>query len=109
MLRVALHWLLMLSLVASCLGAAFLAQWFIRARGIRPLNHRHLARIMLVGEVLLLWAALGPLGWSIQTFDGNSAAENLNDALLKVTSWVGAVLILFEAAWRQAHTGDNNA
>jgi hypothetical protein len=64
---------------------------------------------MLAGEALLLWAALGPLGWSIQTFGGSSPAENLNDALLKVTSWIGAVLILFEAAWRQGRAGGDNA
>ena len=106
MLQVVVHWLFMLSVVASCVAAAFVARRFLRAR---PLSHRHLARITLGGEVLLLWAALGPLGWSVQTFGGSSPGENLDDALRKVTSLVGAVLILFEGAWRQSRAGGDNA
>lgn len=57
------------------------------------------ALITLSGTVLLLLAGLGKLGWPIQTWDGNTRAEQLNDLLFMVFSYAGMFLVFVEWFW----------
>ena len=42
------------------------------------------------GTLLLLTAGIGKLGWQIQTWDGHSSAETMNDWLFFLLTIVGA-------------------
>lgn len=52
----------------------------------------------LCGAGLLLVAGIGRLGWSIQTFDGESGPENLDLVIFWCLSIVGTALIVFDFA-----------
>jgi len=60
--------------------------------------------LTLLGSILLLVAGIGRLGWSIQTIDGTSAPERLNDSLFWLFSQLGAFAIFLEWSlrWRAA-------
>ncbi len=52
----------------------------------------------LLGTGLLLVAGIGRLGWSIQTLDGTTSAEALDQDIFWVLSVFGTVLLVFEFA-----------
>jgi lipid-A-disaccharide synthase-like uncharacterized protein len=54
--------------------------------------------VFLIGTGMLLVAAIGRLGWSIQTMDSNSGPENLDAAIFWCLSVLGTVLLVFDFA-----------
>ena len=52
----------------------------------------------LIGTGMLLVAGIGRLGWSIQSFDGNSGPENLDVTIFWCLSVLGTVLLVFDFA-----------
>jgi hypothetical protein len=50
----------------------------------------------LVGSALLLVVGIGRLGWSIQTIDGHSPPERLDQVLFLILSLAGTFLLVFE-------------
>lgn len=54
-----------------------------------------ITRIQIFAVFLVLWALLGQLGWSIQTFKGLTAPEYINDLWFRVLNVISAHLVLF--------------
>ena len=52
--------------------------------------------IIIIGTIILLIAAIGKLGWSIQTWNGNTSIEQLNNQIFWILSHLGSFLIFFE-------------
>jgi hypothetical protein len=52
--------------------------------------------VFMVGSAMLLVAAIGRLGWEIQTWDGNSTAERVDDILFWTFSVFGTALIIVD-------------
>ncbi len=84
----------------ALVGVIFLIAWITaRKAQIRtPSLCRGKARraCFLVGSAFLLVAAIGRLGWSIQTIDGHSPPERLDQVLFLILSLVGTFLLVFE-------------
>ena len=58
----------------------------------------------LAGRVVLLVAGLGKLGWSIQTWGGNSPIEVLNGWVFLGLSHLGMFLVFTEWAWSHSRS-----
>lgn len=56
-------------------------------------SNKHLSSLLIVSTVVLLIAGIGKLGWSIQTWDGESMPEHLNDVLFWAFSHIGTFLL----------------
>jgi TRAP-type C4-dicarboxylate transport system permease small subunit len=52
--------------------------------------------LVCLGTAFLLVAGIGKLGWSIQTYDGTTPAENLNEYIFLVLSHIGTFLIFVD-------------
>jgi len=73
---------------------AWVTAKFILSKHNAWTRKKRLTSLLVVGTGILLWAAIGRLGWSIQTFGGNSAREWLNIILFWSFSHIGTFLIL---------------
>lgn len=51
-----------------------------------------------VGVAVLLWATLGKLGWSIQTMNGTTLPEKVNDFVYRLLYVIGSVALAFSAS-----------
>jgi hypothetical protein len=61
------------------------------------------AAAFLAGSGMLLVATIGGLGWAIQSFDGNTPPELLNQCIFRFLSIGGAFLLVYDFhAARQA-------
>ncbi len=59
----------------------------------RFLSRRNRLLFLIVGTGLLLVAGIGKLGWSIQTWDGETSAEKLNDCIFWIASYIGTFFL----------------
>lgn len=71
---------------------AWLVEW--KAPHIWILRNKFI--IIIIGTMIFLIAAIGKLGWSIQTWNGNTSPEQLNNQLFWILSHLGSFLIFFE-------------
>ncbi len=83
--------------VFICFGAAFIVGQFSQKwpRMQRPMFR---AILLIVGASLLLVAGVGKLGWEIQTIDGTSKPEMLNNSIFNMLSYAGTFCIFFDLA-----------
>lgn len=90
------RYVLTAAIVAAIFGVAALSARYV-AR-----NHPKLASpvvrcaAFLIGTGMLLVAGIGRLGWEIQTFDGQTAAECLDQTIFWILSVVGTGLLVYD-------------
>lgn len=93
-------WASALAWVACAIGAGVVAGLLCRRTwGMDSLGVTTWAQYAAIA--LLLWATFGHAGWSIQTFDGNTPAEILNERFFKAVHLVATTLLAFSIAWPQ--------
>jgi hypothetical protein len=51
---------------------------------------------LIIGTGFLLVAGIGKLGWSIQTYSGNTPAENLNERIFLFLSHIGTFFLFID-------------
>jgi hypothetical protein len=73
---------------------AWITAKFIISKRSKWIKKKRLTALLVTGTGILLWSAIGRLGWSIQTWGGNSAREWFNIILFWCFSHVGTFLIL---------------
>lgn len=86
-------------LAAFYVLADFAAAWLVGWLAVRKLpalaSDGTRAVTFLVGSGLLLVAAIGRLGWSIQTIAGVSPPENLDQGIFLILSLCGTFLLIY--------------
>jgi len=55
--------------------------------------------IIVVGTAILLWATLAVQGWSIQTMEGQTLTERVNQWIFRTLYAVGTLFISFGSTW----------
>lgn len=55
--------------------------------------------IVVVGTTILMWATLALQGWSIQSFEGNTLSERLNQWIFRTLFLIGTALISAGSVW----------
>lgn len=50
--------------------------------------------VRIVGAALVLWSVLARLGWSIQTWEGNTSAERVNNRLFYTLHVLGVLCLI---------------
>lgn len=55
--------------------------------------------IVVLGTTILLWASLAVQGWNIQTADGVTLSERLNQWVFRTLYFLGTVLISAGSVW----------
>ncbi|MCG2822215.1 MAG: hypothetical protein L6364_00840 [Desulfobulbaceae bacterium] len=51
-----------------------------------------------IGVAILLWATLGKLGWSIQTMNGTTLPERINDFVYRLLYVIGSIFLALSAS-----------
>lgn len=84
------------------------ALWFsllIDIKIPKLLTKRNLTICAIFSSALLLIAAIAGIGlWEIQTWQGDTRAENLNQTIFKTLSYIGGFLLftyLISTAWKK--------
>jgi hypothetical protein len=90
------HYFYAFILVAATSICALLFIRFSRSKCPKLIN-KHIRLIyLIVGTGFLLVAGIGKLGWSIQTFGGNTPAERLNEWIFLFLSLFGTFLLFID-------------
>lgn len=75
---------------------ALLFVCFSRSKCPKLINKHIRLVYLIVGSGFLLVASIGKLGWSIQTFGGNTPAEKLNEGIFLFLSHIGTFLLFID-------------
>jgi hypothetical protein len=98
MSRVIQNYLWTALVVTLALSSAYWASWFI-AREFSPTEVDRGRQIAFAaGTAMLLVAGIGRLGWNIQTYKGQSAAEKADRLIFWVLSVGGTFLLVLDFA-----------
>lgn len=84
--------------VAGSFAVAFIAAWFSARRVPGMATPLLRTIIFLVGTGMLLVAGIGRIGYALQTFDGTSPAERLDEWIFWTLSLVGTFLLVYDFA-----------
>lgn len=90
--------------VASNIAFAFCFSLLLKNKFPKLLTNKNLTIFAIVSSALLYIAALGGVGWLIQTYDGQTPAENLDKILLLSLVHIGGFLLftyLISTAWKK--------
>ena len=96
--RVVANYLLSALYVAMTFALAWLLAWL--AMRNFPVLAGARARLIafLLGSGFLLVAGIGRLGWSLQTYGGNTPPELLDQIIFWFLSFVGTLLLIYDFA-----------
>ena len=75
---------------------ALLFVCFSRSKYPKLINKHIRLVYLIVGSGFLLVASIGKLGWSIQTYGGNTPAERLNEWIFLFLSRIGTFLLFID-------------
>jgi hypothetical protein len=78
---------------------AWIVVRIVRARKPALLSERFRGFLVIGGALFLMIAGTGGLGWTIQTWGGNSPPEKLNQTLLQVFAHVGTFMVFVDLLW----------
>lgn len=76
------------SVVAAALSRLILSSW-------GAFSNQTLEILQYIGIGIILWATLGKQGWSIQTFNGTTVPEQLDDAIYRWLYVLGSFVLAF--------------
>ena len=99
MSQVWLNYAKVIGFIGSNFCLALAVSWFLRSKLAFEPSARVHALVILAGTAFLLVAGLGKLGWTLQTWDGNTPPEQLNDLLFRIFSYLGMFFVFFEWVW----------
>jgi hypothetical protein len=66
-----------------------------------PVTSRHIAILQVIGALLLLWGTLFVRGWQIQTYEGTTVIERINQWIYRALYCVGTVVLVASLVWPQ--------
>ncbi len=98
MLKVIVHYLIVVLSVAVNIVLALAVTRFIKSRYPKLIDESNSNILLICSAAFLLWAGIGKLGWSIQTFGGHTPPEKLNMVIFWILSHIGTFL-LFTHIW----------
>jgi len=75
-------------LLMSILSAYIMRRFF-------PVGQNFIITIQVVSVLVILWALLGKLGWSLQTGGGTTLQEQVNNYWFRILNSLGAYFLLF--------------
>jgi len=90
------HYFYTFIFVAANFICALLFVRFSRSKCSKLINEHIRLVYLIVGAGFLLVASIGKLGWSIQTWDGNTPAESLNEWIFIILSHIGTFLLFID-------------
>lgn len=82
--------------VVSTVGGGIAGRFYVWLELPRP--HLVAEVSQYLGVAILLWATLGKIGWSIQTMNGNTLPEQVNNFVYQLLYVVGSICLAFSAA-----------
>lgn len=98
------HYLKTVLIVAVDFAVAFCFSLLVKTKFPKLFTERNLSVCVIVSSILLLIAAIAGIGlWEIQTWHGDTPAENLNQTIFKLLSYIGGFLLftyLISTAWK---------
>ena len=92
-------WLSLLLVVVSALVGAVIGATAGDILG--PATARHIAILQVVGALLLLWGTLFVRGWQIQTYEGTTVIERINQWIYRALYCVGTAVLVASLVWPQ--------
>ena len=54
----------------------------------------YVSYLQAISAFMILWSIFGKAGWSIQTSDGETLPEKINEAWFRILTWVGIYLLV---------------
>jgi hypothetical protein len=66
-----------------------------------PANSRQIAILQIVGALLLLWGTLFVRGWQIQTYEGTTLIERVNQWIYRALYCIGTAVLVASLVWPQ--------
>jgi hypothetical protein len=98
MIEVLFHYAKTAIFVLVSAGLAFLSAWILMLKIPQTNTATIRTTLLLLGTSFLLVAGVGKLGWSIQTFGGDTIAENWNEGVFLFLSYGGTFLLFLDIA-----------
>jgi hypothetical protein len=92
-------WLSLLLVVVSALAGAIIGATAGDILG--PATVRHIAILQVCGALLLLWGTLFVRGWQIQTYEGKTVIERINQWIYRALYCVGTAVLVASLVWPQ--------
>ena len=106
------HYLKTAGHVAADISFAFCFFMLLKTKFPKLLTDGILTIFAIISSAFLLIAAIGGIGlWLIQTWQGDTPAENLNLTIFKTLSYVGGFLLftyLISTAWKKKNHNNQN-
>lgn len=85
-------WMVLGSVVAGCI----VGRIYVSLDLPKPLLVAEISQYL--GVAILLWATLGKIGWSIQTMNGNTLPEQVNDFVYRLLYIFGSICLAVSAS-----------
>ncbi|MDH5180586.1 MAG: hypothetical protein OEZ39_12060 [Gammaproteobacteria bacterium] len=86
----------LLTEVAVACGIVF---GFILQSSVGAASSRTVLLLQLIGASIILAATLALLGWDIQSMEGDTLPERVNQWLFRFQYWVGTFLFVLSVVW----------
>ena len=93
MSKVIFHYFITAVSVVGNIACAWVVHSLIRKRFRKLIVDRNLVALLIISAGFLLLAGIGKLGWSIQTYGGETSLEKLNNCLFLILSHIGTFLL----------------
>jgi hypothetical protein len=98
--RRALGWSLLLVLFSGLIGYAL---GLTAGQILGCASPKIITTLQILGALILLWGTLFIRGWEIQTFDGGTLTERVNQWLYRFLYCLGTAIIVFTLGWPQCN------
>ena len=88
-----LHWFHYFLFIALDFAIAYRIANFIKSKYPKLITKKFLDILLISSSFILLYAGIGKVGWSIQTWAGDTTPENVNNAIFQVLTFLGGFLL----------------
>ena len=85
--------------VAVNFSLAWVLVYFLKTKYPKLLTKRKRITFLIAGTGFLLVAGIGKLGWPIQTYNGDSLAEDINSWIFLILSHIGTFLLFIDLVY----------
>ena len=86
-----------ITVAASAVSGWMLSVWFFRTWSYA--SPRAITSCQVAATLIILWATLAVRGWDIQTIDGTTMTESVNQWLFRFAYFCGTTLLVLSLFW----------
>ena len=88
-----LHWFHYLLFIALDFAIAYRIAYILKSKYSKLISKKFLDILLISSSFILLFAGIGKVGWSIQTWNGDTAPEIVNNVIFQVLTFFGGFLL----------------